>query len=112
MRCGERIVEVEAAFAARTSRTSLRKVSVFSNRLVLWGILFELAFAAAAIYLPPLQAIFGMNALGLRELAILAVLPFLVWDLDELQRWALRRRERAERVARGDGSRIPKRGER
>ena len=111
MRCGERIVEVEAAFAARTSCTSLRKVSVFSNRLVLWGILFELAFVAA-IYLPPLQAIFGTNALGLRELAILAVLPFLVWEWDELKRWALRRRERAERVARGDGSRIPKRGER
>jgi magnesium-transporting ATPase (P-type) len=63
-------------------------------------------------YLSPLQAIFGTNALGWRELAILAVFPFLVWGSDELRRWALRRREGTKRVASEDGSRLPKRGER
>ena len=28
-------------------------------------------FAAAVIYLPPLQAVFGTNALGVRELSLL-----------------------------------------
>jgi calcium-translocating P-type ATPase len=104
--------QVGTAFAARTNRASLREVGVFSNRLLLWGVLFELAFAAAVIYLPPLQAIFGTNALGWRELAILAVFPFLVWGSDELRRWMLRRREGTQRVAGGDGSRIPSSGER
>jgi magnesium-transporting ATPase (P-type) len=84
--------QVGTAFAARTSRASLREISIFSNRLLLWGILFELVFAAAVIYLPPLQEVFGTNALGLRELATLALFPPLVWGTDELRRWALRRR--------------------
>ena len=54
--------QVGTAFAARTSRASLREIGIFSNRLLLWGILFELAFAAAVIYLPPLQEVFGTNA--------------------------------------------------
>jgi calcium-translocating P-type ATPase len=88
--------QVGTAFAARTSRASLREIGIFSNRLLLWGILFELVFAAAVIYLPPLQKIFGTNALGMPELAILALFPLLVWGTDELRRWALRRRGASE----------------
>ena len=47
--------QIGTAFAARTERASLRSVGVFSNRLLLWGIAFELALAAMIIYLPPLQ---------------------------------------------------------
>ncbi|MDF2702176.1 MAG: ATPase, P-type, K/Mg/Cd/Cu/Zn/Na/Ca/Na/H-transporter, partial [Rubrobacteraceae bacterium] len=85
--------QVGTAFAARTSRASLFEIGIFSNRLLLWGILFELVFAAALIYLPPLQEVFHTNALGPRELAILAAFPLIVWGTDELRRWALRRRE-------------------
>jgi calcium-translocating P-type ATPase len=85
--------QVGTAFAARTSRASLREIGVFSNRLLLWGILFELVFAAAIIYLPPLQKIFATNALGVRELAILLLFPPLVWGTDEIARWARRSRE-------------------
>ena len=60
--------QVGTAFAARTSRASLREIGVFSNRLLLWAIAFELAFAVAVIYLPPLQVVFHTNALGPREL--------------------------------------------
>jgi calcium-translocating P-type ATPase len=81
--------QVGTAFAARTSRASLRQIGIFSNRLLLWGILFELVFAAAVIYLPPFQAVFGTNALGLPELAILASFPLLVWGTDEVRRWVL-----------------------
>ena len=88
--------QVGTAFAARTSRASLRQIGIFSNRLLLWGILFELAFAAAVIYLPPFQAVFGTNALGLPELAILASFPLIVWGTDEVRRWVLRRRGASE----------------
>ena len=84
--------QVGTAFAARTSRASLREIGIFSNKFLLWGSLFELIFAAAVIYLPSLQAVFGTNSLGVRELATLAVFPLIVWGTDELRRWALRRR--------------------
>lgn len=87
--------QVGTAMAARTSRASLRSIGVLSNRLLLWGIAFELAFAAALIWLPPFQDVFGTAALGLRELAILAAFPLVVWGSDELLRWARRRREGA-----------------
>jgi len=87
--------QVGTAFAARTSHASLRAIGVTSNRLLLWGIAFELAFAAAVIYLPPLQTAFGTAALGWRELAVLAAFPLLVWGSDELRRWVVRRHGRA-----------------
>ena len=44
--------QIGTAFAARTEHASLRSVGVFSNRLLLWGIAFEIVFAAALIYVP------------------------------------------------------------
>ena len=49
------VCQVGTAFAARTERASLRSVGVLTNPLLLWGIAFELAFAAAVVTLPPLQ---------------------------------------------------------
>ena len=67
---------------------------MFTNRLLLWGIAFELVFAAAVIYLPPLQALFGTAALGPAELALLLPFPVVVWGADELRRAWLRARRR------------------
>jgi hypothetical protein len=50
-----------------------------------------LLFAAAIIYLPPLQSIFHTAALGPRELIVLACFPVIVWGSDELWRWRARR---------------------
>ena len=41
--------QVGTALAARTERRSLREVGLTTNRLLLWGIAFELAFAAAVV---------------------------------------------------------------
>ena len=82
--------QVGTAIAARTERASLRSIGVFSNRLLLWGIAFELAFAAAIIYIPALRAIFGTAPLGPAELALLLPFPFVVWGADELRRWRRR----------------------
>ncbi|GLY06454.1 cation-transporting P-type ATPase [Actinoplanes sp. NBRC 101535] len=84
--------QIGTAFASRTDHASLRSIGVFSNRLLLGGIAFELAFAAALIYLPPLQAVFGTAALGLGELALLAPFPLVVWGADEIYRARRRRR--------------------
>ena len=85
--------QVGTAFAARTSRASLRRIGFLSNPLLLWGIGFELLFAAALVYLPPLQDLFGTAALSPAQLAVLATFPFVVWGSDELRRLASRRRD-------------------
>ncbi len=82
--------QIGTAFATRTSRAALRTIGVFSNRLLLWGIAFEIAFAAAVVYRPPLQSVFGTAALSAVDVAPLLAFPILVWGSDELRRWILR----------------------
>jgi magnesium-transporting ATPase (P-type) len=83
--------QVGTAFASRTSIASLRSVGLFSNRLLLWGIGFELAFAGALLYLPPLRAVFGTAGLSPFDLLVLSTFPFVVWGADELRRLHRRR---------------------
>ncbi|WP_404816235.1 cation-translocating P-type ATPase [Streptomyces thermolineatus] len=84
--------QIGTAFAARTERVSLRSIGVFSNRLLLWGIAFELALAALFIYTPPFQSLLGTAALTPAMLALTVPFPFVVWGADEIRRWLLRRR--------------------
>ncbi|MGV9611686.1 cation-translocating P-type ATPase [Nocardia xishanensis] len=84
--------QIGTAFAARTDRASLRSIGVLSNRLLLWGIAFELALAGVIIYLPAMQSLLGTAALTPAMLAFTLPYPFIVWGADELRRWLLRRR--------------------
>lgn len=90
--------QIGTAFAARTEHASLRSIGVLSNRRLLGGIGFSLAFAAAIVYLPPLHRVFGTAALTPAQLAVVLPFPFIVWGADELRR-ALARHRAAERVA-------------
>ncbi|MEO3863766.1 cation-transporting P-type ATPase [Acrocarpospora sp. B8E8] len=89
--------QVGTALAARTDHASLRQAGLFTNPLLLGGIVFELAFTAALIYVPYLQEVFGTAALGPDVLALIAAFPVLVWGTDEVRRWA-RRRHRRTRI--------------
>ena len=86
------VCQVGTGFAARTERASLRSVGLFTNRLLLWGIAFELVFAAAVVVLPPLQAAFGTAVPDAEALALLIPFPFIVWGADETYRYLRRRR--------------------
>ena len=100
--------QIGTAFAARTQHSALRAIGVFSNPLLLGGIAFELLFAAAVIYLPPLQVVFGTAALPLWVLGALVPMPVLVWGVDEIYR-ARRRRSGglpAEDLRPGPGDRV------
>ncbi len=87
--------QIGTAFAARTERASLRSIGFFSNRLLLWGILFELVLSALIIYAPPLQSVLSTAALEPHMVLFTLPFPFIVWGADELRRWLLRRRARA-----------------
>ena len=95
--------QIGTGMAARTERVSLRSIGVFSNPMLLWGIMFEIAFAAAVVYAPPLQSIFGTAPLGVVELGILATFPVIVWGADELRRYLIRR-DAGPRARRSSGA--------
>jgi calcium-translocating P-type ATPase len=84
--------QVGTAFASRVERSSLRAAGLFGNRLLLWGIAFELAFTAALIYVPALQAVFGTAALPLDAVLLVLPFPFVVVAADAAYRaWRGRR---------------------
>jgi calcium-translocating P-type ATPase len=87
--------QVGTALAARTERRSLREVGLTSNRLLLWGIAFELVFAAV-IVATPIAAPLGMALPSWDALLLLLPFPALVWGADELWRAHQRRTERSE----------------
>jgi hypothetical protein len=66
-------------------------VGVLSNRYLLGAIAVALAFAAALIYTPALNSIFGTAPLTGTQLATVAPFPFIIWGADELRRLLLRR---------------------
>jgi calcium-translocating P-type ATPase len=94
--------QIGTAFAARTDHASLRSIGLTSNRLLLWGVAFEIAFAAAIVGLPPLRDVFGTAVPEPAQLALLIPFPIVVWGTDEL--WRARRRHAAQ-------SRFPASGE-
>jgi calcium-translocating P-type ATPase len=83
--------QIGTAMAARTNTASLRRIGVTSNRLLLWGIVFEVVFAAALVCLPPLQEVFGTSRPTSWQVLALLPLPLLVWGVDERWRWNRRR---------------------
>ncbi|TDD40858.1 cation-translocating P-type ATPase [Saccharopolyspora elongata] len=84
--------QIGTAFAARTDRTALRQVGLTTNRLLLAGCAFEILFAAAIIYLPSLQAVFGTAPPPAWAYALMLPFPALVWGVDELYRYRGRTR--------------------
>lgn len=87
--------QIGTAFAVRTDSASLRQVGVLSNRPLLGAIAVALAFAAAVVYAPALQGVFGTAALSPVQLAIVAPFPFIVWGADDLRRLIKRHRGRS-----------------
>jgi magnesium-transporting ATPase (P-type) len=83
--------QVGTALAARTERRSLREVGFWTNRLLLWGIAFELLFAAVVVA-TPVAGHLGMALPTWDALLLLVPFPVIVWGADEL--WRARRRNR------------------
>jgi calcium-translocating P-type ATPase len=81
--------QVGTALAARTERSSLREVGLMTNRLLLWGIAFELVFAAVVVA-TPIATPLGMAVPPWDALLLLIPFPLVVWGADEL--WRAQRR--------------------
>lgn len=83
--------QVANVFACRTERESVFRIGLFTNRLVLIGIVVELALIIAIVYLPPLQVVFGTAPLNAATwLFIFAWTPVL-FTAEEIRKWIFRR---------------------
>ncbi|HEY7596133.1 MAG TPA: cation-transporting P-type ATPase [Actinophytocola sp.] len=98
--------QIGTAFAARTQHASLRAIGPFSNKLLLWGIAFEVAFAAALITVPALRDVFGTAMPPAGSLALLAVFPVVVWGADEFWRSHRRRHSHTRPTSESSGKEI------
>jgi magnesium-transporting ATPase (P-type) len=83
--------QIGNALALRTDRESIFTVGLFTNRLLLWGILSEVLILLALSYLPFLQSIFGTAPLTGSDLLFLLIFPPLMLLAEELRKaWARR----------------------
>jgi magnesium-transporting ATPase (P-type) len=94
------VMQVGNAFACRAERASAFSLGLFSNRLLLWGIGFELLFAAGLIYLPFLQPLFGTAPIHAAWWAALFLCIIPVFLMEEARKWIVRRRERTAEPSR------------
>jgi hypothetical protein len=72
-------------------------IGLLSNRFLLVGIAFELALAAALIWVPGLNTVFHQGPLGPAQVAFLLLWPPVVFGAEELRKWVVRRRLRRGR---------------
>lgn len=49
--------QVGCVFACRSDCDSFRKQNFFNNRLLWWGVVFEVVFLAVCVYVPSLQKV-------------------------------------------------------
>jgi magnesium-transporting ATPase (P-type) len=80
------VMQIANVFQCRSEERSPFELGLFSNRLILWGILFELLFTAALVYIPQLQSIFSTTALTLADWGILFGFMLVIFFLEEARK--------------------------
>jgi magnesium-transporting ATPase (P-type) len=80
------IMQIANIFSCRSEKYSAFKLGFFSNKLIFWGIVFELIFASIIIYTPFFQKVFQTTAIGWSDWAILFIFALLIFLAEELRK--------------------------
>jgi Ca2+-transporting ATPase len=88
------IAQVGNVLACRTTRTSVFKTSVKSNKWIWLGIASQITLISAIVYVPVLQYFFGTTGLGVWDWAFLALLAGIVVFAEEVRKLVVRRTAR------------------
>jgi len=78
--------QVGNVFASRAGRVSILRTRLLANRWIWVGVASQIAIAAAVIYTPLLQGLFGTAPLRAENWALLLLLPFLPLLADETRK--------------------------
>ncbi|MHB9004040.1 MAG: cation-translocating P-type ATPase, partial [Coriobacteriia bacterium] len=93
------MTQIGNSMAQRTNRESIVKVGLFTNRLLLWGIIVEIGIIIALVYVPPLAGVFGHGPLNVQDWILLVALSPTLLVADEIRKYFVRRKDRiAEEV--------------
>jgi sodium/potassium-transporting ATPase subunit alpha len=84
-------MQVGNVLACRSSKDSIVRLGVFSNRLAIVGIAFELTLTAFIIYHPVGNKIFGTAPLGASVWLILIPFSIGLLGAEELRKFFIRR---------------------
>jgi calcium-translocating P-type ATPase len=87
------VMQIANVFLCRSSRLSILALGVFSNRLVLAGILAEVAIALLIVYTSSGNALFGTAALPADVWLLPLPFAFGMLILEEGRKWLVRRHE-------------------
>jgi potassium/sodium efflux P-type ATPase len=85
------IAQVGNVLASRTSKVSIFKTSLKSNKWIWLGIASQISIISLLIYAPQMQALFGTASLGPFEWAFLALLAAVIVFVEEIRKWFTRR---------------------
>ncbi|MCJ7730255.1 MAG: cation-transporting P-type ATPase, partial [Sedimentisphaerales bacterium] len=80
------VMQIANVFACRSERYSAFKFGFLSNKLIIWGIVFELISLSLLVYIPFFQRIFNTISLSWQDWGILFVFMIIVFFLEELRK--------------------------
>jgi magnesium-transporting ATPase (P-type) len=80
------MMQIGNVFACRSEKYSAFKIGLFNNKLIFWGIVFELIFVSILIYTPFFQKIFQTIGIGWKDWAMLVVFMIIIFFLEELRK--------------------------
>ena len=87
-------LQIGQALGVRSNRDSLLRIGIASNPLLLTMAILAFALQVAVVYFPPLQFVFGTQALTPADLAISIGLSSLVFLMIEIEKWLVRGKAR------------------
>lgn len=82
--------QIGSVFCCRTENSSILSRNIFSNRLILGGVLFEILLLICMTNLPLFQSIFNTAPLDWNQWLLVLACPFVVITLDEARKAVLR----------------------
>ncbi len=86
------VIQRANSFTCRTTRESLFKAGVFTNKYLLIGIGISITIIMLIVYAPPAQRIFGTAPLDVSDWIILLPMAAFLLGADEFRKWIIRRR--------------------
>ena len=85
------VAQVGNVLACRTSKQSIFKTSLKTNKWIIYGIIAQLTVLSILVYVPLMQQFFGTTALGLGDWAFLFALAGIVILAEEIRKFFARR---------------------
>jgi potassium/sodium efflux P-type ATPase len=89
------VAQVGNVLACRTSKVSVFKTSLSTNKWIILGIMGQLSILSFLVYVPLMQQFFGTTALSAVDWAFLAMLALIVVFAEETRKFITRRLSKA-----------------